>query len=165
MTSIQSDTKRSLFNVNVFQRHRRAHTHLLVLVGGHSDELCLLEGVRVEGVAESVRVAQQQRIVGLDHVNARLVLVHRVQNNLKAFAKLRIICTLVTDNKFVLLCFPETLLPVAHALHGQNYIHVSCTCAVHDCAQRQPATHVSVLVEVVVGELELVERDRLFNPV
>ena len=53
-------------------------SYLLVLVGGDSNELCLLEHVRAEG-----GVGQLQDVVGAHQVEARLVFVHRVQNRLQ----------------------------------------------------------------------------------
>ena len=50
----------------------------LVLVGGDSDELGLLEDVGPEG-----RVGQLQDVVGPHQVEPRLVLVHRVEDGLK----------------------------------------------------------------------------------
>ena len=51
--------------------------HLLVLVGGDCDELGLTEEERVEAT-----VGQLEDVVGANQVEARLVLVHRVQNRL-----------------------------------------------------------------------------------
>ena len=58
--------------------HTSHVTHLLILIGCDSDERRLLEGVRVEG-----RPAHTEDIVGLNNVHARLVLVHRVEDDLK----------------------------------------------------------------------------------
>ena len=50
---------------------------LLVLVGRDGDELRLLEHVGAEGAP-----GQLQHVVGADDVEARLVLVHRIQDGL-----------------------------------------------------------------------------------
>lgn len=51
---------------------------LFVLVGGDGDEGGALEGEGVEGAP-----AHAEHVVGLDHVNARQALVHRVEDYLK----------------------------------------------------------------------------------
>ena len=53
-------------------------THLFILIGCHSDEGCLLERVRVEG-----RPAHAEDVVSLNDVDTWLVLVHRVEDDLK----------------------------------------------------------------------------------
>ena len=53
-------------------------THLLVLVGCHSDKLRLLEDVGPEG-----GVGELEDVVGPHQVESRLVLVHRVDDRLE----------------------------------------------------------------------------------
>lgn len=56
-------------------------THLLILIGRDCDELCLLKHVSAEGALSLLE--GDRSIVGLHHVDPRLVFVHRIQDQLQ----------------------------------------------------------------------------------
>ena len=56
-------------------------THLLILIGCNSDELCLLKHMSAEGTLSLLE--RHRGIVGLYHMDPRLVFVHRIQDQLQ----------------------------------------------------------------------------------
>ena len=78
MLICQSINKPENTKAKVYKSSKIKKTHLLVLVGCDCDELTFPEDVRAKG-----RVWQLHDITGSDKVEARLILVHRVQNRLE----------------------------------------------------------------------------------
>lgn len=111
-------------------------THLGVLVGCDGREGSLREGEGLENTP-----ADAEHVVRLDDVEARVVAMHGVQNDLQTGGE--------RFNQKLLL---------------QNTHFWKCSVFVHQ-GLFFFSTYMSVLVERVVGELELEEGDRLLHPV